>query len=215
MNVMTNLFQRLILATEEVGHTADDGHSAVEVGIDSGPLVEWAWLIVVVPLVAAFLIMFFGKKMPWKGWEIAWGAIAFVGVYGTVLFVLNATQGVLYEGTVEIATIGTNAFGELDRLSFAERLKRRVLYGRVVEEQFAPLTLDEPKTFFGNQFFDCALWHILNYSLKQNGKRKQTVVAQRPDTSRQSGARVTRAWATKSTAIQEAFVASHHGATGT
>ena len=109
---MTNLFNQLILATEEVGHTAEDGHSALEVGIDSGPIVEWAWLIVVVPMVAAFLIMFFGKKMPWKGWEIAWGAIAFVGVYGTVLFVLNATQGVLYEGTVEIATIGTNAFGE-------------------------------------------------------------------------------------------------------
>jgi NADH-quinone oxidoreductase subunit L len=112
MNVMTNLFGQMILAAEEGGHAADDGHSSIEVGIDSGPLVEWAWLIVVVPLVAAFVIMFFGKKMPWKGWEIAWGAIAFVGVYGTVLFVLNATQGVLYEGTVEIATIGTNAFGE-------------------------------------------------------------------------------------------------------
>jgi NADH-quinone oxidoreductase subunit L len=109
---MTNLFNQLILATEEVVHTSEEAEHAVEVGIHSGPIVEWAWLIVVVPLVAAFLIMFFGKKMPWKGWEIAWGAIAFVGVYGTVLFVLNATQGVLYEGTVEIATIGTNMLGE-------------------------------------------------------------------------------------------------------
>jgi NADH-quinone oxidoreductase subunit L len=112
MTSMTNLFNQLILATEEVVHTSEDAEHAVEVGIDSGPLVELAWLIVVVPLVAAFLIMFFGKKMPWKGWEIAWGAIAFVGLYGTVLFVLNATQGVLYEGTVEIATIGTNILGE-------------------------------------------------------------------------------------------------------
>jgi NADH-quinone oxidoreductase subunit L len=109
---MTNLFNQLILATEEVVNTSEEAEHAVEVGIHSGPIVEWAWLIVVVPLVAAFLIMFFGKKMPWKGWEIAWGAIAFVGVYGTVLFVLNATQGVLYEGTVEIATIGTNILGE-------------------------------------------------------------------------------------------------------
>ncbi len=112
MTSMTNLFNQLILATEEVVNTSEEAEHAVEVGIHSGPIVEWAWLIVVVPLVAAFLIMFFGKKMPWKGWEIAWGAIAFVGVYGTVLFVLNATQGVLYEGTVEIATIGTNILGE-------------------------------------------------------------------------------------------------------
>ena len=47
---------------------------------DAGDLED---VIVVVPLVASFLIMFFGKKMPWKGWEIAWGAIAFVGVLAT------------------------------------------------------------------------------------------------------------------------------------
>jgi hypothetical protein len=109
---MTSFLNQLILATEEVVHTSEEGEHAVEAGITSGPLVEWAWLIVVVPLVAAFVVMFFGKKMPWKGWEIAWGSIAFVGVYGTVLFVLNATQGVLYEGTIEIATIGTNLAGD-------------------------------------------------------------------------------------------------------
>jgi NADH-quinone oxidoreductase subunit L len=97
--------QQLILATEESGG-AEGGHSEILPGITSGPIVEWAWLIVVVPLVAAFLIMFFGKILPFKGWELAVGAIGFVGVYGTVLFVLNATQGIIYEGHVEIAQMG-------------------------------------------------------------------------------------------------------------
>jgi NADH-quinone oxidoreductase subunit L len=95
--------QQLILATEEIG---GGEHHGIEPGITSGALVEWAWLIVVVPLVAAFLIMFFGKKLPFKGWELAVGAIGFVGVYGSVLFVLNATQGIIYEGHLEIAQMG-------------------------------------------------------------------------------------------------------------
>ena len=97
--------QQLILATAESG--ADEGgHSAIEPGITDGPLVEWAWLIVVVPLVAAFLIAFFGKKLPFKGWELSAGSIGFVGIYGTVLFYLNATEGIVYEGHLEIARIG-------------------------------------------------------------------------------------------------------------
>ncbi len=100
------LMHQLVLAAEDTGHAAEDGHHAIEPGITSGALVEWAWLIVIVPLVAAFVIAFFGKKLPFKGWEIAFGSIAFVGVYGTVLFLLNATQGIVYEGTVAIADIG-------------------------------------------------------------------------------------------------------------
>lgn len=102
----TLAYQFVAAAAEEGGHGGEEGAHGIEPGITDGFLVEWAWLIVVVPLVAAFVIAFFGKKMPWKGWEIAWGAIGFVGVYGTVLFILNATQGIVYEGHVEIAQLG-------------------------------------------------------------------------------------------------------------
>ncbi len=105
MNTITAFLPQIILATEE-GDKAAEGAEKLVPGITSGPLVEYAWLIVVVPIVAAFAIAFFGTKLPKKGWELAWGAIAFVGAYGTVLFVLNATQGIVYEGQVEIARLG-------------------------------------------------------------------------------------------------------------
>ena len=47
------------------------------------------------------------QASPFKGWLIAWLAMGFVMVYGTVLFILNATQGVVYYGTIEIAQIGS------------------------------------------------------------------------------------------------------------
>jgi NADH-quinone oxidoreductase subunit L len=105
MNLLATIIPQIILATEEGGHTEEAGHAIVP-GITSGALVEWAWLIPVVPLVAAFLILFVGKKSPFKGWLMAELSIGFVAVYGTVLFVLNATQGIVYEGQVEIARIG-------------------------------------------------------------------------------------------------------------
>jgi NADH-quinone oxidoreductase subunit L len=101
------LASQIILAAGEEGeHAAEDAHEAIVPGITSGPLVEWAWLIVIVPIIATFVIVFWGKKMPLKGWEIAWGSMGFVALYGTVLFVLNATQGIVYENSVEIAQIG-------------------------------------------------------------------------------------------------------------
>jgi NADH-quinone oxidoreductase subunit L len=104
---LLNLASQIVLAAgEEVEHAAEGDHEAIVPGITSGPLVEWAWLIVIVPIVATFIIVFWGKKMPFKGWEIAEGSIGFVALYGTVLFVLNATQGVVYEGAIEIAKIG-------------------------------------------------------------------------------------------------------------
>ena len=105
MNFFATIIPQIILATEEGGHTEEAAHAIVP-GITSGALVEWAWLIPVVPLVAAFLIVFVGKKSPFKGWLMAELSIGFVAVYGTVLFVLNATQGIVYEGQVEIARIG-------------------------------------------------------------------------------------------------------------
>ena len=104
---LINLASQIVLAAgEETEHVAEGGHDAIVPGITSGPLVEWAWLIVVVPIIATFVIVFWGKKMPFKGWEIAWGSIGFVAIYGTVLFILNITHGIVYEGVVEIAEIG-------------------------------------------------------------------------------------------------------------
>jgi NADH-quinone oxidoreductase subunit L len=98
LHTITSVVPNLILAAEE--------GSAVEPGITSGPLVEFAWLIMVVPILATFLILFFGTRSPFKGWLMAELAIGFVAVYGTVLLILNATEGIAYYGQIDIATIG-------------------------------------------------------------------------------------------------------------
>ena len=105
MSFLATILPQIILATEEGVEGVKEAEVLVP-GITSGPLVEYAWLIVVVPLVMAFLIVLFGKRSPFKGWLMAWLSIAFVAVYGTVLFVLNATQGIVYYGQIEIARIG-------------------------------------------------------------------------------------------------------------
>ncbi|MBI5157832.1 MAG: NADH-quinone oxidoreductase subunit L [Acidimicrobiia bacterium] len=74
---------------------------------DGGLLAQWAWLIPVVPLVLMFGIVFFGKRLPMKGWELAEAAMLFVAVYGVALLVMNASDGISYEGSVEIARIGS------------------------------------------------------------------------------------------------------------
>jgi NADH-quinone oxidoreductase subunit L len=109
MYLLATIIPQIILATEEGGHAEEAGHAIVP-GITGGPLVEWAWLIPVIPMITAFLIVLFGKKSPFKGWLMAELSIGFVAVYGTVLFVLNATQGIVYEGQVEIAKIGNLTF---------------------------------------------------------------------------------------------------------
>jgi NADH-quinone oxidoreductase subunit L len=72
-----------------------------------GVLAEWAWLIPVVPLVLMFGIVFFGKRLPMKGWELAEFSMLFVAVYGVALFASNASEGIHYEGAVEIARVGS------------------------------------------------------------------------------------------------------------
>ena len=74
---------------------------------DGGMLAEFAWLIPVVPLVLMFGILFFGKRLPFKGWELAELSMLFVAVYGVALFVMNADQGIYYEGHIEIARLGS------------------------------------------------------------------------------------------------------------
>jgi NADH-quinone oxidoreductase subunit L len=91
---------QLFLAAEE------GGHSAKELA-DGGVLAEFAWLIPVVPLVLMFGILFFGKRLPFKGWELAEFSMLFVAVYGVALFVMNADQGIYYEGHIEIARLGS------------------------------------------------------------------------------------------------------------
>ena len=46
------------------------GHEVAQLS-DGGVLAQWAWLIPVVPLVLMFAIVFFGKRLPMKGWELA------------------------------------------------------------------------------------------------------------------------------------------------
>ncbi len=96
----------LILATAE-----EEGGHAVEHFSDGGILAQFAWLIPVVPMVAAFAIVFFGKKSPLKGWGMAWGSMAFVAVYGVVLFISNIIEGINYQGAIAIGNIGTDASG--------------------------------------------------------------------------------------------------------
>ncbi len=96
----------LLLATAE----EEGGHAVLHYG-DGGALAEFAWLIPVVPMVAAFAIVLFGKKSPLKGWGMAWGSMAFVAIYGIVLFLANINEGITYEGAVAIGDIGADGLG--------------------------------------------------------------------------------------------------------
>ncbi len=95
MNPLTNF---AILAAEE----------PVSYG-DGGLLAEWAWLLVIAPFVAFLAIVFFGKRLPRQGGEIAVGAMAFVAIYAAALFIINATQGVVFEHSIEVARFGSFA----------------------------------------------------------------------------------------------------------
>ncbi len=89
------------LVAAEEAHVAEHG--------DGGWLAAGAWTLVVVPLVAAAIIIFLGKRMPRKGWELAWAAMGYVGVYGVALFIANASSGIVYEQSFEIARMGSFA----------------------------------------------------------------------------------------------------------
>src|SRR3970040_717273 len=94
-----NLPTTFAIAAEETGH-------AVEYG-DDGLAAGWARFLVTAPFLASLAIVFFGRRLPRQGGEIAVGAMAFVALYGAVLFILNATQGVVFEHSVEVARIGS------------------------------------------------------------------------------------------------------------
>ncbi len=96
LNALTLKAVPLVLATAEPSDFSD-----------GGMLASGAWLIPVLPMVMAFLIVFFGKRSPWKGWAMATGTMIFVGLYGVALFVMNLNEGITYEGSVWLADVGS------------------------------------------------------------------------------------------------------------
>ena len=88
---------------------ADEGGEHAETALsDGGWLASTAWLIPLVPMVVAFLIVFFGKRSPLKGWGMAVGTMGFVALYGTVLFgIAMFGDPIGYQGAVAIGDIGT------------------------------------------------------------------------------------------------------------
>ena len=73
---------------------------------DGGILAEYAWSLVVLPFVAALLITFIGKYLPYKGAEIALGTIALIFIYSVSLMFLHITEGVANEFFVNVGSIG-------------------------------------------------------------------------------------------------------------
>ncbi len=86
----------------EGGHAGAAGEPSGFLGV----LAQGAWLIPVVPLLAMGLIVLFGKRLPLKGWELAEGALVFVGLYGAALLIGNWVDPFAFERHVEIARIG-------------------------------------------------------------------------------------------------------------
>ena len=64
---------------------------------DGGFLAEHAWLLVVLPFVAALVITFFGKYLPLKGAEVALATIGVIFLYSTALMYSHITNGVVNE----------------------------------------------------------------------------------------------------------------------
>ena len=99
---MTNF---LLAAAAEEGAAPVAGYS--------GFWAEYAWIMLVIPWIAVLAIIFFGKRMKYLGAEIAIGMLAINTIWATVLFILNITKGVVYEGAVVIAEIGSDLVFEL------------------------------------------------------------------------------------------------------
>ncbi len=97
---MSPLLASVVLAAEEA--------HAVELS-SGGVLASGAWLIPVVPMVAAFVIALFGKRLPFKGWDVAIAVMGFEALYGTALLISSFVEPIGYEGAVEIARIGSFA----------------------------------------------------------------------------------------------------------
>jgi len=84
---------------------AEEAHAA-ELS-SGGLLASAAWLIPVVPMVAAWVIALFGKRFPYKGWDVAIAVMGFEALYGTVLLLSHIANPIGYEGSIEVARIGS------------------------------------------------------------------------------------------------------------
>ena len=74
---------------------------------DGGVLAEYAWILVVLPFISALLITFTGKKLPYKGAEIALATIGSIFVYSTALLYQHITEGIVNEFFVGVGSIGS------------------------------------------------------------------------------------------------------------
>jgi NADH-quinone oxidoreductase subunit L len=100
---MTNFL--LLAAAEEETHELVAG--------TGGFWGDYAWIMLVLPWIAVLGIIFFGKRMKYLGAELAIGMLAINTIWSTILFILNITQGVVAEGAVVIAEIGSDLVFEL------------------------------------------------------------------------------------------------------
>lgn len=85
---------------------ATEAEHAPELGV-GGPLQEWAWLILVAPFLAVAIIVFFGKRMKYQGGEVAVGMMAFVFVYGLLLWLGTITDHIVFEKSITVADMGS------------------------------------------------------------------------------------------------------------
>ena len=74
---------------------------------DGGVFAEYAWILVVLPFISALIITFFGKKLPYKGAEIALATIGSIFFYSSALLYKHITEGIVNEFFIVVGNIGT------------------------------------------------------------------------------------------------------------
>ena len=73
---------------------------------DGGLLAQYAWLLVLLPFVAALIITFMGKYFPLKGAEVALATIGLIFLYSSALMYSHITSGVVNEFFINVGSIG-------------------------------------------------------------------------------------------------------------
>ena len=73
---------------------------------DGGLLAQYAWLLVLLPFVAALIITFTGKYLPLKGAEVALATIGLIFLYSSALMYSHITSGVVNEFFINVGSIG-------------------------------------------------------------------------------------------------------------
>ena len=73
---------------------------------DGGLLAQYAWLLVLLPFVAALIITFMGQYLPLKGAEVALATIGLIFLYSSALMYSHITSGVVNEFFINVGSIG-------------------------------------------------------------------------------------------------------------